>query len=450
MVGEATTTNKERYLILGAGLAGLSCGHHLPGPSCILEKQTVPGGLARSFERKGFTSDFTGHWLHMRDPEIRTWIESMIGDELITVERSASIFSHGVHTPYPFQANTYGLPQNVVADCVLGFFAAREQLARGDAPEVKTFEDYIRQRMGDGIADHFMVPYNTKIFTIAPSQMSHEWCERFVPIPKPEEVVKGALSPMGASHGLGYNATFQYPKSGGIGRLPKRLYETSQSDIRLGETAVRINWKNKEVETDSGNHWNYTFLISTLPLKDLILSMDDVPDAVLQAAHKLRATSVTYWDVGLHGKNPEGAPHWTYFPEKQFPFYRIGSASAAVPQVAPENHRSHYVEVSHLRGTPCPHSTEDILRGLRSAKYLKPGEDPVLMHKTTIDCAYVLMDHAYGSARQTIMDFLQSVDIHSIGRYGSWTYDSMEGALIQGRDTARLLVNCEPRQTQDT
>ena len=119
--------------------------------------------------------------------------------------------------------------------------------------------------------------------------------------------------------------------------------------------------------------------------------------------------------------------------------YRIGSASAAVPQVAPEGHRSYYVEVSHARGTECPYSAEDILRGLRSAKYLKTDEDPVLLEKTTIDCAYVLMDHAYGEARQTIMEFLESIDIHSIDCYDSWTYDSMEGALVQGKETAKLL-----------
>ena len=449
-MGETKSLNKERYLILGAGLAGLSCGHHLPGPSCILEKEKVPGGLARSFERKGFTSDFTGHWLHMRDPEIRTWIENLMGEELITVERSASISSHGIHTPYPFQANTYGLPHEVVADCLLGFFQAREQLARGDAKPVKSFEDYIRQRMGDGIADHFMVPYNTKIFTIPPSEMSHEWCERFVPIPKPEDVVKGALSPMGASHGLGYNATFQYPASGGIGRLPQRIYEASKSDIQLGETAVQINWKQKTVETKSGSIFHYTFLVSTMPLPDLIFAMKDAPEHVVQAARKLRATSVTYWDVGLAGRNPEDAPHWTYFPEPEFPFYRIGSASAAVPQVAPADHRSYYVEVSHARGTNCPHSAEDILRGLRTAKYLRADEDPVLLEKTTIDCAYVLMDHAYGDARQTIVEFLESIDIHSIGRYGSWTYDSMEGALVQGKETAKLLEQQPPRYNCDS
>ena len=121
------------------------------------------------------------------------------------------------------------------------------------------------------------------------------------------------------------------------------------------------------------------------------------------------------------------------------------SASAAVPQVAPPQHRSYYVEVSHQRGTECPHGAEDVLRGLRTAKYLKADEDPVLLHKTTIDCAYVLMDHAYGDARESILEFLKGADIHSIGRYGSWTYDSMEGALIQGKETAHFLRDQSPR-----
>ena len=433
----------ERYLILGAGLAGLSCGHYLPGPSCILERENVAGGLARSFKRKDFTFDFTGHWLHMRDTGIRKWVESLLGEELVTVNRTASIFSNGIHTPYPFQANTYGLPTEVVSDCLLGFFRARELEAQGKNKKVESFEDYIRQRMGDGIAEHFMIPYNTKIFTIPPSEMSHAWCERFVPIPQPEDVVHGALSRRGASHGLGYNATFEYPKQGGIGRMAQRLFETSKSDIHLGETVVEVDWKSRTVTTVGAKTWCYEYLISTLPLKDLVLRMQNVPEAVKQAAQKLRATSVTYWDIGLQGESKKNAPHWTYFPEKKFPFYRVGSASAAVPQVAPLGHRSHYVEVSHPRGTPCPASGEDILRGLRDAGYLQEGEVPVLFERTTIDCAYVLMDHAYGEARQTILDFLKSVNIFSIGRYGAWTYDSMEGAMIQGRETAMTLAALE-------
>ena len=61
-------------------------------------------------------------------------------------------YSKAVTTPYPFQANTYGLPQDVVAECVLGYFRAQEAQAKGSLSPPTSFEDFIRQRMGDGIA----------------------------------------------------------------------------------------------------------------------------------------------------------------------------------------------------------------------------------------------------------------------------------------------------------
>src|SRR5688572_17559312 len=164
-------------VIIGAGLAGLSCARHLGRPALVLERELEVGGTARSFQRGSFTFDVTGHWLHLRDEKIARLVHELLGDELVTVERRAAIYSHGVHTPYPFQANTYGLPAQVIADCVLGYFEARERSAKGAFAPPATFEDFIRQRMGDGIARHFMLPYNTKLWTVPPAQMDYTWCE---------------------------------------------------------------------------------------------------------------------------------------------------------------------------------------------------------------------------------------------------------------------------------
>src|SRR5262249_48885041 len=122
-------------IVIGAGLAGLACADVLGSAALVFEREECPGGAARSFERYGFSFDVTGHWLHLREPEVVRLIgELFSADELVTVARRAVIHSHGVRTPYPFQANTYGLPVNIVAECVLGYFKAREQAARGILP----------------------------------------------------------------------------------------------------------------------------------------------------------------------------------------------------------------------------------------------------------------------------------------------------------------------------
>jgi protoporphyrinogen oxidase len=357
-----------------------------------------------------------------------------MGDELVTVQRRAEVHSHGVRTPYPFQANTYGLPPNVIADCVLGFFRAREARFAGTPPEPRNFEDFIRQRMGDGIADHFMIPYNTKLWTVPPSAMAHTWTGRFVPLPTAEEVVLGAVQPRGAGHALGYNSSFYYPRKGGIQTLAERL---ATDNVRTNAEVTRIDLAKRHVHTRDAMV-PFTHLVSTLPLTTLIDRIDDAPASVKEARSALASTSVTYWNVGFRGANGPTDAHWIYFPEAHVPFYRAGSPSAAVPSLAPPGHRSYYVEVAHRTGTSCPFDDDAILDGLRDVGLA--NEAPVLIEKHTVPIAYVIMDMAYGDARAHIMSWLEAQNIASIGRYGSWTYDSMEGAIAQGLATGKRLL----------
>ncbi|MEM6734082.1 MAG: FAD-dependent oxidoreductase, partial [Myxococcota bacterium] len=289
------------------------------------------------------------------------------------------------------------------------------------------------------IAKHFMIPYNTKLWTVPPSEMKYEWTGRFVPLPTPEEVVRGAVMSAG-SRGLGYNSSFLYPRVGGIGRLPDSLAASLRAPIHTSTEVKAVDWKNRTVTVQSGESIAYSTLVSTVPLSDLASVLIDPPESVIEAGEKLRATTVTYWNVGVTRANEPGDAHWIYFPEMELPFYRAGSASAAVPSLAPAGCRSYYVETSHPRGTPCPISDEELLSGMRSVGLLLPNEEPVVFERMTIDCAYVIMDEHYGAARSTLLEWLPSQDILSVGRYGSWIYDSMEGAMVQGREAAKRIA----------
>ena len=118
-------------VILGAGLAGLSTAYHLGGDYTLLEQASEPGGLARSRTRDGFTFDVTGHWLHLSDPEVQRLVQSLLGDDLVTVARRAQVYTHGRYLPYPFQTNLRPLPDAVRAECLEGFLAARFASSRG-------------------------------------------------------------------------------------------------------------------------------------------------------------------------------------------------------------------------------------------------------------------------------------------------------------------------------
>ena len=140
-----------------------------------------------------------------------------------TVHRRAAIRSHGVFSRYPYQVNTHGLPPAVIAENVLGFIAA--QLGESGAAlrerVPRDFAEFVLRHLGEGLARNFMFPYNEKLWTVPPAELTIEWMGRFVPRPTLEQVVRGALGLEGDAEG--YNATFLYPREGGIETFVRAL-----------------------------------------------------------------------------------------------------------------------------------------------------------------------------------------------------------------------------------
>ena len=95
-------SRKVDTLILGAGLAGLSAAYHIGEAAEIYEAQDYVGGKAKSEQYEGYTFDVTGHWLHLRDAGIRSWILGLLGeDHFLRISRKSRVWSHGVYTQYP-------------------------------------------------------------------------------------------------------------------------------------------------------------------------------------------------------------------------------------------------------------------------------------------------------------------------------------------------------------
>lgn len=429
-------THIEPVLILGGGLAGLSTAFHLRRPWLLVERESRVGGLVRTETMHGgFRFDPTGHWLHLRDPGIKALVhERLLKDGLVTVARRAAVFTRGVFTRFPYQVNTHGLPAEVVAENLLGFVEAT--VGEGGRAlrerEPANFEEFILRHLGAGFAKNFMVPYNTKLFGVPPRELSAAWCGRFVPKPSLKEVVDGALG-LG-SDALGYNATFVYPKEGGIEGLALALHRVLEGgEIRVSTEPTALDWERRVAKLSDGTEIRWSALVSTLPLPALVGLLHRVPDAVREAASRLRATDVTWVAVGARGPNLQPW-HWVYTPEPEFTTYRIGSPSAVFPGTAPAGTSSFYVEYSGPRAPEaCARAAvEDLVR----ARMIGSAADVLFTEPRVIRNAYVLYDAHYGQARQTVIDFLGEVGIRTAGRYGNWEYSSMEDALLGGRAAA--------------
>ena len=412
----------------------------------IVEREMEPGGVVRTQIRGkefgGFACDGTGHWLHLRSPEMKELIPALLPGGLVEYVRRAVIHLAGCYTLYPFQANTYGLPREIVLDCLLGLMKARHPEDFGltqPSESPRNFRECVERLFGEGICRHFMVPYNEKLMGVKLEEISATYADRFIPRPSMEDVIKGALG--FSREAMGYNAKFVYPREGGISAVPKAFAAALKSPVRFGVCATSIDIVAKTVDFSDGTSARYRHLLNTMPLVNFLrLLGDQVPPEIRASAAKLRATTVWYFDIGVRGEGtPESNHHWIYFPEEEFIFYRVGSYSAVHRESAPAGCRSYYVEMSGGLGDFLERPNElkaRVIADMKKARVLDDGDEVLFMDLCSIPHAYVIFDEHYESARQAVLDWLASHKILTHGRWGGWNYGGMEDALLEGRAAA--------------
>ncbi len=415
-------------LVVGAGLAGLSTAYHLAkrGRTLrIVERSPIVGGHATTQLDEGFRFDKTGHLLHLRDATLREDVLRLLGGDHLVVSRRALVYSEGVYTRYPYQANTLGLPPATAYECLLGF------LRRDTTINPKNFEEHCLAHFGEGFSRRFLLPYNSRLFGVAPRELSTTWCDRFLPLPTLEDVLAGAVG--AAPRELGYNTSFVYPRLG-IGALADALQrEAPPVETSRELSSVCLDTRTAVVD---GEEIAFDRLVSTLPLPTLAQKVRDLPAPLVDDTKRLRATSLSYFDVAL-SRPPRKDFHWVYVPEPRFPFYRVGAYSAFSAALAPEGCGSLYVELAE-RDVTFDQAWPSTVAGLVEMGVVAP-EDVRFARLRRLDPAYVLFDAARDEATARLLAHLAERGVDSIGRYGKWTYASMEDALLDGRDAAARL-----------
>jgi protoporphyrinogen oxidase len=428
---------KKKVIVIGGGLAGLSAAWHLQQEGVevrLFEKEPKAGGLCRSKEMAGFTFDHDGHFLHFKKDSSLSVVQGLLGGNLVEHKKSSWIYSFDRYTPHPFQANLYGLPAPVIKECLAGFAEACEKKRIG---KNLNFLEWINRKFGAGIARHFLVPYNTKMWTLHPRQMSCDWLDGFIPVPSLARVIAGAEKER--REPLGYNASFWYPKRGGAGRLAEALSRRVKNVFTDCEI-VEIDPKKKEVRTSRGEKRKYDVLISTIPLPELPNLISGMPKTVVAITKKLRWNSIFNLNLGVDRPLDHGR-HWVYFPSKSPVFFRAGFYSNISPVAAPAGKGALYSTVAYSEKKPIDkrNIVGRIEKGLKETGILDAGARVQCRDVNDIKYGYPIYDRNYSSAREGILKYLTRNDILSCGRYGSWRYFSMEDAMLDGKRAAQRL-----------
>ncbi|HEX3018648.1 MAG TPA: FAD-dependent oxidoreductase [Chitinispirillaceae bacterium] len=417
-----------RVVVIGAGLAGLAAALCLRKEGLqfeIFEKEKRIGGLCRTDEKNGCLFDYTGHLLHFRDETFKSFVLSLNGLNLEHRKRNAWVFSNNVFTKYPFQVNLYGLPQDIVIECVYEYSRRHFNPFTGT---IANFREWIDAYFGSGIARHFMVPYNTKLYKRDLSDLTPDCGSRFIPKSDLKMLLRGALN--GSEENLGYNSSFYYPQKGGIEAVVKAL----AADVKVNkqEKVVKIIPNQKKLITSSGREFDYSCMISTQPLYELIESCEGDIDRIRSCAENLRYVSVLNVNVVVSGQILN--KHWIYVPEEKFIFHRIGFTHNFSDFMALPGHSSIYLEISYdpRKGLDKRNTVEQCINNLINMRIISNVEQIEFVHTIDIPHAYVIFDHNRTKSIHAIKQYLREKSIYTAGRFGAWDYFSMEDAFLDG------------------
>ena len=440
----------SKTAILGAGPAGLSAAYHLgstgspyKGNSILIEKEDRVGGLARSKEIEGFVFDYAGHIFFTQDKYAFKLFKKLLKDNINFRNRDAWVYSKNIYTRYPFQANTYGLPKDVIMECIIGLIDAtlRQAQDNGNGKVPEHFEDWMGATFGKGIVKHFMKPYNQKVWAFPLNKMTYEWIADRVMMPDVNEVIEGAVESRKVE--FGPNSKFAYPLKGGSQAFADSFIpHLKRTEILLNSEVVGIDIKEKVITIRQSPVRNkkeigYEKVISSLPLPLLISLCNKVPKAVKRAAEELEFTSVYCVNLGIN--HPEITEKtWIYYPEKDIAFQRLFVQSNASPYVVPKGKSSITAEISYSKFKRIGKEglIEKVIDDLLRIKFIQKASDIVVSDLLDIKYGYIIFERERKRKVDIIHKFLRENNIIPIGRFGEWEYYNMDHSILSGKRAA--------------
>jgi UDP-galactopyranose mutase len=310
------------------------------------------------------------------------------------------------------------------------------------------FEEFIYRVWGRGIARHFAVPYNRKLWAVDLKEMETSWLGGRVPLPDLEEMIEGALKPVPKP--MGPNARFGYPLRGGFQALMNGFLPYVRERLRLNARIVRVSPKGHSVTLADGSGLRYDHLISTLPLPVLIRAMgDEAPDAIREAAARLRHVSVRCVNLGIGRKNLT-EKHWIYYPEDTV-FHRIFVQGNASPHCNPPGGFGLTCEITYSPNKPLPCDgdalIEQCIRDCHRVGLFTPDDPVWAAHQVDLPHAYVIYDHARAEHVKLIRAWLTEQDIILAGRYSEWEYYNSDHAFLAGKRAAETVEELKRQRT---
>ena len=402
---------RTKFLIIGAGITGCTVARLLQQrgehDAVILEAGSEPGGLCRTREIRGHILDIGGgRFLCSRFPEVYEFIFSHLPrSEFNHFERVSKISLDGHVIDYPIEFNLWQLPPEKGRGYLKSCLQAGEVDGR---PQPTSFEEWIRWRLGDRIAEAYMLPYNRKIWGVEPAEMDIDWLAK-IPRVDTAAILESWRDRRFDRSRMPSHESFYYPREGGFQRIFDAISATVRDKIWLGRPVVRLErrgdvWRvNDEIDAE--------IVINTAPWTAIHAAAGNDP-ALREAVDRLRISAIV---VSLYEEAYEHDRHWCYYPDEALRFHR----QFFIPNYAPQS------------------AGGGVYRETNAKRWL-PGGGEIFSYVN--DAAYPIPVRGHAAAIRAVREHYSTKKLYGVGRWGQHAYHNSDVCIREAMLLVQALV----------
>lgn len=404
--------HKVKYLILGAGPSGLSFARTLKDRGedsfLVLEKESEAGGLCRSCMVDGSPFDIGGgHFLDVRRPKVNELLFRFLPEnEWNLYERDSRITLDGITIGHPFEANIWQMPLDSQVEYLESIAKAG---CNSNVPMPEKFVEWITWKLGEKIAQDYMIPYNQKMFADELDELGTYWLEK-LPDVSFKETLLSCLThkPYGTQPG---HAKFYYPKEYGYGEVWLRMADSMKEHMVYDCSVTSLDCESKVITDRNGEQYQGECIITTIPWNSFS-EIKNMPSELAADIAKLKSSAI---ETRYVPENLDTEAQWIYYPEEKLPYHRI-----LVRHNFCEGSKGYWMETRQER-TALFEESDDAYRYLNEYAYpLNTIDKPQIMER--------------------LLKYAKSKQIYGLGRWGEHNHYNSDVTVERAMKLAEELV----------
>lgn len=495
----------QKVVIIGAGPAGLTAGIELLKQSkdyevVILEETQEIGGISRTVKHNGNRMDIGGHRFFSKDEEVMRWWDELMPRQgkpsyddkvlgrnvplkkggpdpekedmvMLTRNRVSRIYYKKKFFDYPVKMNVQTIKNMGFATTMAaGFSYLKSVIVKKKEDSLENF--YIN-RFGKKLYSMFFEGYTEKLWGRHPSEIDASWGAQRVKGLSIVAIIKDVFSKMlpGSRNSKKVETSlieeFYYPKYG-----PGHLWESAAEKFESMGGTIEKGCKVTNVRTGNGKASSVIYekdgkaqelagdyIISSMPLKDLVLGMNDVPEDIKEYAAGLPYRDFVTVGLLLDKLNLKNETKlktlgnivpdcWIYVQDVGVKLGRIQIFNNWSPYMVEKPEDTVWIGLEYFctEGDKYWKLSEEKWAKLGIKELIKMGvidsESQVKdYHKEAVKKAYPAYFDTYDHI-DDIIEYVNKFDnLYCVGRNGQHRYNNMDHSMATSFETVRNIVN---------